>query len=176
MTSTTSETWRTRLAEIVDGAPVQNFVLVVIVINAVTMGLETMALAGSTFMTVLHVLDTTALTIFVIEIAVKLVALGPVRFFKQGWNVFDFLVVAVALIPGSGPLAVLRTLRVLRILRVIKFFPQLRTVVEALMRALPGIGAIAMLMLLIYYVSAVMATVLFGEQYPDLFGHLVVLG
>jgi len=119
----------------------------------------------------LHVADRAILAVFVAEIAAKLFAFGW-RFFRDPWNVFDFLVVGIALVPASGPLAVLRTLRVLRVLRLVSTVPRLRMVIEALLHAIPGIGAIAGLLLLIFYVSAVMATSLFSADFPDWFGHI----
>lgn len=119
----------------------------------------------------LHNLDRAFLTVFVVEIAIKLYARGW-RFFRDPWNVFDFVIVGVALVPGSGPLSVLRTLRVLRVLRLISALPRLRFIVEALLGALPGIGAIGGLLALINYVFAVMATTLFKETFPEWFGSL----
>jgi voltage-gated sodium channel len=104
--------------------------------------------------------------VFVAEILVKLFAFR-LAFFRNPWNVFDFLVVGVALIPSSGPLTVLR---VLRILRLVSMVPRFRFVVESLLRAIPGILSIAGLLVIVFYVSAVMATGLFGEQFPDWFG------
>ena len=77
-----------------------------------------------------------------------------------------------SLVPRAGPLSMLRTLRIMRLLRVIKFMPGLRRVVEALLRSLPGISAIALLMGLIFYVAAVMATVMFGQAFPEWFGSI----
>lgn len=151
---------------------VQNVIMAVIVINSITIGLETAVHGASPAARLLHLLDHIALVVFVGEIIVKIAAMGPRRFFSSGWNIFDFLVVAVALVPGAGPLSVLRTLRILRLLRVIKFLPSLRRVVEALMLSLPGISAIAVLMLMIFYVAAVMSTAMFGQAFPDWFGSL----
>lgn len=164
--------WRARLGAFVDSPRIQNLMMAVIFINAATIGLETAWGHDTEVYLVLHILDVTALVIFTIEIVLKLLAYGPKRFFTDGWNIFDFAVVVIALVPGSGPLSVLRTLRVLRVLRLVKFFPQLRRVVEALLRAIPGIGAIGLLMTLLFYVAAVMATVMFREQQPEFFGDL----
>lgn len=170
---TTSETtWRQRLERIIDSPLFQNTVLVVILINAATIGLQTAFAHDTVAYEVLHLIDMVAVGIFVVEIAMKLVAYGPKRFFSSGWNVFDFLVTVIALIPASGPLSVLRALRVLRVLRVIRFFPQVRRVVDALLHSLPGIAAIAVLMVIVFYVAAVMATVMFGEAFPEWFGDL----
>ena len=92
--------------------------------------------------------DRVILAVFVIEIVLKLAALGP-RFFRDPWNVFDFAVVAIALIPpASGPFAVLRSLRILRTLRLISTVPRMRRVVTALLSAISGLGAIIALLTL----------------------------
>lgn len=162
---------RHRIAIWIESSRVQYIIIALILVNAVTLGLETsprfMAMAGQQLMT----LDTAILSVFVCEILLKLFAFGP-RFFRNSWNVFDFIVVGIALIPASGPLAVLRALRVMRVLRLISMMPRLRFVVEALLHAVPGILSIAGLMLLIFYVSAVMATGLFGQAFPEWFGSI----
>jgi voltage-gated sodium channel len=117
----------------------------------------------------LHLLDKAALSVFCVEIAAKLYVRG-LRFFRDPWNVFDFAVVAVALVPASGPLTVLRALRILRVLRLITIVPSLKRVVGALLGAMPGMASIVMLLSLIFYVSSVMATKLFGADFPEWFG------
>lgn len=171
-TSPESQSFRRRLAQFVDSSAVQNIVLAVIIVNAVVIALATTADEGTTSYSVLHALDSIALVVFVIELVLKLVAYGPKRFFTDGWTVFDFIVVAIALVPSAGPLSVLRALRVLRILRVVKFLPQVRMVVEALLRSFPGIGAIALLMSLVFFVASVMSTELFGDAFPEWFGDI----
>lgn len=162
---------RARAAQWVESAGVQRFVIAVIVFNAITLGMETSPGLRAATGPWLGRLDVLALAIFVAELAIKLWAHGP-RFFRNAWNVFDLAVIVIALVPASGPLAVLRTLRVLRVLRLVTMMPQLRFVVEALLRAIPGIGAIAGLMLILFYVFAVIATSLFGGEFPDWFGSL----
>lgn len=164
-----SQGFRQRVGAFVLSNPVQNFVLVVIIINAITLGLETSPTVMNSAGHVLHLMDRIALAIFVVEIVLKLFALDW-RFFKDGWNVFDFLVVVIALVPQAGPLSVLRSLRVLRALRLINRMPQLKRIVSAMIQAIPGITSIACLMVIIFYVGAVMATVLFGEEFPEWFG------
>lgn len=160
---------RRRVAHWVESTRVQWFVVALIVINAITLGLETsenvLSIAGDWLLAI----DGVILTVFVAEISVKLYAYRW-RFFTSGWNVFDFVIVGIALLPASGPLAILRALRVLRVLRLVSMVPSLRLVVESLLRAIPGIASIAALMSLIFYVFAVMATALFGDAYPDWFG------
>ena len=162
---------RERVGAWVTSAPVQRFVIGLILLNAVTLGLETSAAVMAAYGTLLHAVDKAILAVFVAEIAAKLYAFRG-RFFRDGWNVFDLVVVGIALVPASGPLAVLRTLRVLRVLRLVSTVPRLRMVVEALLHAVPGIGAIAALMALIFYVAAVMATSLFAADFPDWFGSI----
>ena len=153
----------------VESPGVQYGIVALIVINSITLGLETspavMALVGSWLLAIDHFI----LGVFVVEISAKLYA-HRWRFFRDPWNVFDFLIVAIALIPASGPLAVLRALRILRVLRLISMVPNLRFVVESLLHAIPGIASIAGLMALLYYVFAVMATGLYGTDYPAWFG------
>lgn len=95
-----------------------------------------------------------------------------VALLRDPWAIFDCIVVGIALVPASGPFAVLRALRVLRVLRLVSINPSMRKVVQALLSSLPGMGSIIMLMGLILYVSAVMATQLFGERFPEWFGSL----
>jgi len=119
----------------------------------------------------IRVLDTICLYIFIAEIGLKLYA-NRLAFFRSGWNIFDFLIVGIAIVPGSQGFAVLRALRVLRVLRLISGTPSLRRVVEGFLTALPGMGSVFMLMSLIFYIGAVMATKLFGEAFPQWFGTL----
>ena len=118
-------------------------------------------------------LDRLCLGVFVVEILLKLFA-HRLRFFQNGWNIFDFLIVGIALVPGSGSLSVLRALRILRVLRVISVAPSLRRVVEGFVTALPGMGSVFLLMALIFYIGSVMATKLFAESFPDWFGSLAL--
>ena len=163
--------FRARLDAWLDQPWVGNAIVVVIVANAILLGLETsdqvMSIAGG----LIRWLDWLCLTIFVVEILLKLVARG-VGFFRSGWNIFDFLIVGVALMPGSDGLSVLRALRILRVLRVISVAPRLRRVVEGFVTALPGMGSVFLLMAIIFYIGSVMATKLFGAAFPQWFGTL----
>lgn len=162
---------RERIGAWIESAPVQHLIIGLIVVNAITLGLETSATVTTHYGGILKRFDQLVLAIFVLEIGAKLYAFR-LGFFRSAWNLFDFIVVGIALIPASGPLAVLRALRVLRVLRLISTVPRLRFVVEALLKAVPGISSIAVLMLLLFYVFAVMATSLFGERFPDWFGSI----
>ena len=149
----------------------QQFIIWVIVVNAVTLGLETSSRVARDFGGVLHVADRVMLGIFVVELALRLYAHGP-RFFRDSWSVFDFLVVGISLIPATGPLSVLRALRVLRVLRLVSAVPAMRRVVDGLLAAVPGMASIGALLGLVIYVAAVMATKLFGHISPHYFGDL----
>ena len=155
----------------IESKRIQGLIVGLIVINAVTLGLETSGSAMERIGGLLNVLDRAILAIFVVEIGLKLYA-RRLGFFREPWNVFDFVVVGIALIPASGPLAVLRALRVLRVLRLVSMVPRLRFVVEALLRAVPGISSIGLLMLILFYVFGVMATGLFGSKFPQWFGSI----
>ncbi len=146
-------------------------ILVLILINAVTLGLETDADLMARFGSELMMVDRAILGVFVVEVALRLVVYRW-RFWRDPWRVFDFLIVAIALIPTSGNLSILRVLRVLRVLRLISFVPSLRRVVGGLIAALPGMGSIVMLLALVFYVFAVIATGLYGEQFPQWFGSI----
>ena len=150
---------------------VQRVVVVAILVNAVVLGMETDRSLMETMGVLLHGIDTACLGIFVVEIVLKLVAYRG-RFWRSGWNVFDFAVVAVALVPGAGPFAVLRAFRVFRVLRLLTVLPQLRRVVAAFLHAIPGLGGVMAVMAVFFYVAAVLTTTLFAESFPDWFGSI----
>jgi voltage-gated sodium channel len=162
---------RARAARLVLSPGFQNAVVGLILLNAVTLGLETsdsiMAAMGGLLVAVDHLL----LWIFTAELALRIYAFRG-RFFRDPWGIFDLVVVAIAWVPASGPLSVLRALRVLRVLRLASVVPSLRNVVEAMLAALPGMGSIVLLMLLIFYVFAVMSVKLFGVEMEEQFGDL----
>ncbi len=162
---------RARLAAFLDRPAVRNAVIAVILVNAVTLGLETSDAAMTAAGGLILAVDAVCLAIFTVEILLKLVAHGP-RFFRSPWNLFDFVIVGIALAPTADGVSVLRALRVLRVLRVITVAPRLRRVVEGFITALPGMGSVFLLMGIIFYIGAVMATKLFGEAFPQWFGTL----
>ncbi|WP_207482433.1 ion transporter [Arenibaculum pallidiluteum] len=160
-----------RLRQFLESERVQNGLVALIVVNAVTLGLATSKSVEAAIGPALDAIDNVILGIFAVELVLKLIAYRP-SFFKSGWNVFDFVVVGVSLMPSSGPLSALRALRVLRLLRMISIVPSMRMVIDAMFRALPGMGSIAALLVLIVYVGAVLGTNLFGEIAPEFFGTL----
>ena len=164
-------TLRDRAGAFIDRPLVRNFILGVILFNAAILGLETSDMAMARAGGLITLLDSICLAIFVIEIAIKLFARGG-GFFRDGWNIFDFVIVAISLIPAAQGLSVLRALRILRLLRVLSVTPSLRRVVEGLMSALPGMASVFLLMGIIFYIGSVMATKLFGDSFPEWFGTL----
>jgi voltage-gated sodium channel len=126
-----------------------------------------MAAAGP----VLLFIDRLALWIFTVELTLKLWVYRA-SFFRHGWNLFDLAIVAIAWLPSAGALSVLRSLRILRVLRLISVVPQMRTVIGALFKALPGMGSIVAVLVLVFYVAAVMTTKLFGDDFPQWFGSI----
>ncbi|AHM03594.1 Voltage-gated sodium channel subunit [Roseibacterium elongatum DSM 19469] len=169
--TTTTTGFRQRLADWLERPQVRYAIIGVIVFNAVILGLETSDSAMASAGGLIVALDRVCLSIFVIELAAKLLAYGS-RFFRSGWNIFDFVIVGIALVPAAQGLSVLRALRILRVLRVISVAPRLRRVVEGFVTALPGMGSVFLLMGIIFYIGAVMATKLFGATFPDWFGTL----
>jgi voltage-gated sodium channel len=162
---------RNRVTALVASRNWEFCIIGVIILNAITLGLETSPLVMDQVGGMLLFLDRVILGIFVVELALRLFAHGP-KFFKDPWSIFDFLIVGISLMPASGAFTVLRSLRILRVLRLISVVPSLRRVIGGLVAALPGMGSIVVLMALVFYVFAVMATKLFGVAFPDWFGDL----
>ncbi|WP_372611763.1 ion transporter [Aquicoccus sp.] len=162
---------RQRLARLVEHPRFITFITGVIIFNAVILGLETSKPVMEAAGPLILALDTACLSIFVVEIAMKLVAHGP-RFFRNGWNNFDFVIVGISLVPAGAGFTAMRALRILRVLRVVSVAPSLRRVVEGFIRAVPGMGSVFLLMGLIFYIAAVMATKLFADSFPQWFGDL----
>jgi len=160
-----------KLAGFLESARVRNVILCVILFNAVILGMETsktiMAQAGDLIL----LLDQLCLAVFVAELLAKLIAYRT-RFFRDGWNIFDFFIVGISLVPVAQGFSALRALRILRVLRVVSVAPRLRRVVEGFVTALPGMASVFLLMALIFYIAAVMATKLFGDSFGEWFGTL----
>ena len=154
----------------------RNGIVVLIIFNAIILGVLTYRASLPTqLVRSLEVVDQAVTFIFAAEILLKLIVYR-LQFFRSGWNWFDFLVVGVSLLPIGGGFSVLRALRVLRVLRLLHVVPMMRRISEALMKAIPGMGAILAVLGLVTYVAAVMATNMFGqtetEEVALLFGDL----
>ncbi len=149
----------------------QMLIVVLIIINAVTIGLETSPTVISVFGLWLSAIDNYILGLFCIEIILKLIVYRE-RFFLNAWNVFDILIVGIALVPATGPLHILRTLRILRTIRLVKNIPKLRLIIESLILSIPSIGWIVVLLIMIFYIFAVIGTDLYGQAFPGYFGSI----
>ena len=145
------------------------FITIVIIINAITLGLETSPEVKAEFGVILSLIDKIALTIFTIELITKILVY-KLRFFKDGWNVFDFLIVAVSLIPASGPFSVLRAFRIFRTLRLLSIVPSMKRIIQAIFISIPGILSVGTIIILIFYISSVLTTTFFGERFYEWFG------
>lgn len=153
---------RSRIAKFIHGKYFSNFITALILLNAVTLGLETNQRIMASHDHLLHLIDHVILWIFVAEVSLR-IAVFRGFFFKSGWNIFDLLIVTLSLIPAAGPLAIVRTLRILRVLRLISVVPKMRKVVTALFSAIPGMTSVMSVLLVIFYVAAVMTTQIFGK-------------
>jgi voltage-gated sodium channel len=167
--------WARRCAEIADSSRFQVFILLVIVANAITLGLETYDTierdAGST----LNTLNDVFLGVFVVEIAIRIAAYGrrPLDYFKDGWNVFDFVVIGGAFAPGLRENAtLLRLLRLMRVVRVVSIFPDLRFLIRGMVRSLPPIGSMAMLTVLLIYIYGMLGWILYADSDPGHWGDI----
>ena len=163
--------WRDAAGRWIESPLPHNTIIVLIVLNALLLGMATsetmMAMGGGWILGI----EAVILGVFALEIAIKLFARGP-RFFRSGWNVFDFVIVGIALVPSAGPLSILRSLRILRVLRLLSTVRRLRLLIEALISAIPSIGWIVFLLAMVFYIFGVMGTELFADRFPAWFGSL----
>ncbi|QBI55852.1 ion transporter [Streptomonospora litoralis] len=163
---------RDRARRIVGSRWFQAVIIGLILCNAVALGMETYVddtLAGAVHL--LYAAEVVFVTVFAAELLLKVFAYGR-AFFRDPWNWFDMLVVGIALVPASSAFSVLRMLRILRILRLISVLPQMRTIVTALFRSVPGMGTVIGLLLIIVYTAAVLGERLFHDVDPEHFGDL----
>lgn len=150
-------------------------VLCLIVLNAAVMGLETSAWVNRTWGPSLLALEHAIQAVFVVEVLIRIAAHGsrPLSFFRDGWNVFDFGVVAVSLLPVAGPFAtVARLARVLRVARVVSGLPELRLIIGTMLRSIPSLGHVVLLLGLLMYIYGVLGYYLFGRIDPEHWGSL----
>lgn len=152
------------------------FIFSLILLSAVIIGLETYPSLAKKYYVVLSFVDKLIIALFTLEIALKIISNGkkPWLYFSDPWNVFDFVIVAVCLIPLNDThyFAVFRVLRVLRILRMITIFPKLRLIISALLKSIPSMGYIIMLIGVLFYVYAIVGVFVFGPTDPMHFGDL----
>jgi voltage-gated sodium channel len=149
----------------------QHFITGLIIINGVILGLATSKTVMADYGSWLGTFDMAIVAIFTVEIILR-IAVYRGAFFKDPWSLFDFFVVAISLIPAGENLSILRALRVLRLFRLLTIVPQMRMIIAALLKVIPGIGSISMVLMLFFYVFSIMATNLFGEHFEEWFGTL----
>ena len=159
------------IKQMVESQWFHNFVIGVILINGVVLGIETVKGLNTTVLNLLQWIDQLCLLIFVIELLLKL-WVYRLSFFKQGWNVFDFLIVAIALVPATDELSILRAFRIFRVLRLVTTVDSIRRVVSGMLIAIPGVGSVGGLLVIFFYIGAVITTTLFGADFPQWFGNL----
>lgn len=150
------------------------FVITIIILSSLMIGIRTYNL-HPTFESILIILDYGVTLFFLMEIMIRMAAEDRLRdFFKKGWNVFDFTIVVISLIPldDSQYALIARMLRLFRVMRLISFIPELRVLVTALITALPRMGYVALLMFIIFYLYAVIGNLLFAHINPVLWGDL----
>ena len=163
--------WRQKIEQFVNLPKVQHTIVFLIVLNAALLGLETSPTVMQAFGAELVLLDHIILAVFILEILLLIMARG-LKFFTDPWCMFDLFVVGIAVIPATESFSVLRALRVLRVLRLINKIESMRTVVAGLLNSLPSLASVAGLTAIIFYVFSVMATNLFGHDFPELFGSM----
>lgn len=163
--------WALTVRKFVEHVIFERSVMVLIVLNAITLGLETLSNLSESTEIFLRIFDQLFLGLFTAELLLRLMAYNK-NFFRDPWRIFDFIIVSISWVPSSGPLSILRALRALRALRMVSVVPELRNVVSGLLKALPGLGAVASILLLIFYVGSVIATNIFGKDFPEWFGTL----
>ena len=165
---------KVKVRRFVEGALFQNFILAVIIINSILLGVMTypkiMTVAGP----LLHLICNICVGIFTIEIILKLYVYGK-NFFKSGWNNFDFIIVAISLVPTGSAFSSFRVFRILRALRALRLITQLeklRVIVQAIIDSIPNVGWASVLLLIIFYIFSIMGTTLFAADFPDWFGSI----
>ena len=151
------------------------FIIGVIIVNGIILGLETSSVISRLYGDWLYLGNDIALWVFIVEAALKMLALWPrpQRYFRDGWNVFDFLIIVFALVPATGQFAMIaRLARLLRVVRLISAIRDLRLIVAALVRSIPSVGHVMMLMSIVAYIYAIMGHQLFHEHDPEHWGTL----
>ncbi len=166
-----------KVRKLVRTSQFQHFITSIIILSGILVGLETYPFITDRYGEWLHLADTFFILIFTIEILLKIFSFGKKfwKFFYDSWNLFDFFIVAIALLPIHAEfVTVLRLLRLLRILRLVRFLPKLQMLVGALLKSIPSMGYIGLLLLLMFYMYAVAGVFLFSQNDPFHFGNLQI--
>lgn len=165
------ESHLSRSLQFIEHPKVQNFIVGLIILNSILIGLETIPSVMERFGGLIDTFDSIILILFVIEIVLKIL-LHREKFFTNAWNLFDFIIIGMSIVPGAGSFSVFRTLRIVRTLRLLKSLPRLRLIIESLLQSVPSISWIVVLLGIVYYIFAVIGVNLFGAKYPEYFGDL----
>lgn len=163
----------TALRRLSEARAFQLTAIAVIVFNAVLIGVETYDSLVEQYGRLFFALDAACLTFFIVELAIRIGAFGrrPWQFFKGGWNVFDFIVVAAVLVPGLREnVTLLRMLRLARIVRILRAFPSLRILLTAVWRSLPSATGVFGIAAVVLYLYGMVGWILFGEAQPEEYG------
>lgn len=149
----------------------QNSIVILIITNSIMIGFETSPAVMNQFGEFIDLFDLIILGIFSLEIVLK-IYVYRLSFFKSPWNLFDFAIIAISILPAAGSFSVFRALRIVRTLRLLKSIPKLRIIIESLLHSLPSIGWIAVLLAIVFYTFAIIGTTQFGAEHPKYFGDL----
>lgn len=160
-----------KIKRIIENTLFKNFIIALIILNGITMGFETSAIFTVEYHNFFEIFNFIVVSIFTIEIVLRIYVYKK-NFFTDTWSLFDFVIVAVSIIPTTNGFEIFRILRVFRLFRIITVVPQMRKIISALVNIIPGIASIAGLMFLFFYIFAIMATQLFGQEFPQWFGTL----
>ncbi len=165
---------RKQLTKFIENKYTQKFILFVIIFNSILLGMMTNNALMSRYSNILNLLCNVCVWIFTVEIAIKLYAYKK-QFFKDGWNIFDFIIVLISWVPTGGVFSSFRVFRILRTLRALRLITQLeklRVIVQAIIDSIPNVGWASVLLLVIFYIFAIMGTTLYGQDYSVEFGSL----
>lgn len=149
----------------------KNTIVLIILINSIVLGLITSDAIYAKFGKILEFILSTCVAIFTVEIILRIIAKGW-RFFLNGWNIFDFVLVSIALMPETGAAITFRVFRVMRALRMVSSFKKLRHIVSAILVSAPHVFWAAVLLMIIFYIFGIMGQNLFHEEFPQWFGTL----
>lgn len=157
------------LGKFVNSKLFQNSILFFILLNAILIGLETSDTIMDKYGSVIELLSLVCLWVFIVEIILR-ISLNRFSFFKEGWNVFDLFIVLIALMPDNGVFSVFRILRTVRVLRLLSIIPKMRLISQALLSSLSPMFGVGILLLILFYIYAIISTHLYGERFPEWFG------
>ena len=165
------ELMRHTIRRIVEAKVFQYFITFLIILNGIILGIATSSSVMSEYGGFIHGMDNIIVALFTIEIIMR-IYVHRSSFFKDPWSLFDFFVVTISLIPANDGLSILRVLRVLRLFRLLTIVPQMRLIISAILSVIPGMASVSLVLLLFFYVFAIISTNLFSTTFPQWFGSL----